>query len=287
MRNILVPTDFSDHSDNACQYALRLAAKLNARISLVHYFSDMLVDTEMPPENELVGSQRISEEILHATDQQAKASLEELHFKLSDQVRKEHISGVVIEHAFIWGNPETGISESCENETYDVIVMGTSGKGNNFFRGSVALKTIKEAPIPVLVIPPDSQFKEIGLILYATNFETADYQAVKRLCHLFAAFHPMVCCLHIAEDGTSPELVSKMDQLQQQLTIQCPDLKLSFEIVENKDIEEGLEEFLNEKQVAIIALMKHERNLLEKIFSQSVTKNILFHTKIPMLSFHT
>jgi nucleotide-binding universal stress UspA family protein len=44
-QHILVPLDFSEHSDRALNYALELADKLGARLTLLHVFQTPIVGT--------------------------------------------------------------------------------------------------------------------------------------------------------------------------------------------------------------------------------------------------
>ena len=62
LRRILVPVDFSQHSDQALKYAVALAEKFGAELFLIHVFQDLAVyQTEvvsgappiMPPETRI------------------------------------------------------------------------------------------------------------------------------------------------------------------------------------------------------------------------------------------
>lgn len=54
IRRILVPVDFSEYSDNACEYALGLAVKLKAEIKLIYSYFNPLVGSEPYLENNAV-----------------------------------------------------------------------------------------------------------------------------------------------------------------------------------------------------------------------------------------
>ena len=50
MKNLLVPVDFSDYAHNACLYALHLASRDKAKVTLFHAYHIPIVDPLMPSE---------------------------------------------------------------------------------------------------------------------------------------------------------------------------------------------------------------------------------------------
>lgn len=286
MIKLLVPVDFSESSDNACQYALRLAAETGAEINLVHYYNDLLIDQDMPPTDEFDISQQISDNILRAPANQAKASLEELCRNLSEQLNREKITGVALSHIFIWGNAEDGIIETCENDGYSLIIMGSNGEGRKLFAGSLTMKVIKRSSVPVMAIPPEIQFKNIRHALYATDFEAADYQAIENLFQLFPIFNMVVSCVHVSEKDTPSEEIVKMENLKEVLSSRYPQ-RIKFQVIRNADIVDGLREYMQKEETDMIALTRHNPTLLEKILGQSTTREMLSRTHIPLLAFHT
>jgi nucleotide-binding universal stress UspA family protein len=57
--------------------------------------------------------------------------------------------------------------------------------------------------------------------------------------------------------------------------------------MERKDVFQGLEDYIDEKDIDMIALTTHKRGIIEKLFNPSLAKRMLFHTNIPLLVFHS
>ena len=138
LQKILIPVDFSEHSQKAIRYGEELAVKFGAALQLIH-----VVETQpiMYAEGGAFPFESNKEIIDHATDVLSKVQI-----KSGDQVATSRT--VVEGTAFL-----EIVRFAKENET-DLIVMGTHGRGAiaHMLLGSVAEKVIRKAPCPVLVV---------------------------------------------------------------------------------------------------------------------------------------
>ena len=139
VQHILVPTDFSECADGALQYAIELAQKLQARLTLLHIIDTMplglVEDTAMLPPS-------YWQELETGIEQSMEASLKRL-----DDV------GLQGEPVIVHGAPFQSIIDTAKDKGADLIVMGTHGRTGltHVLMGSVAEKVIRLAPCPVLV----------------------------------------------------------------------------------------------------------------------------------------
>ena len=53
-----------------------------------------------------------------------------------------------------------------------------------------------------------------------------------------------------------------------------------------EDVAEGLEKYANEANADLIVLFTTKRNIIEKLFHKSVTKDLVLHSKKPLLIYH-
>jgi nucleotide-binding universal stress UspA family protein len=149
LHHILVPTDFSNHSHTAVKYAVALADKFGAEITLLHVvqnFALFLPDTVtagppiLPPPEQLTAAvtaalQRIIEE----------NKLQ--HLTTHTEVRE--------------GTPYHEIISLAKEKDIDLIIMGTHGRGGlaHLLLGSVTEKVVRKAPCPVLTVrDPEHEF---------------------------------------------------------------------------------------------------------------------------------
>ena len=170
--------------------------------------------------------------------------------------------------------------------------MGTRGKAEGAvdFIGSVTKKIIEKAKMPVIAIPQKSVYMGINYmnsILYATDFDDSDFKALRKLMTLIRPFNMKIYCIHIASDISSTFDKIKMESLKDHFKKEYGDYNLHCDLIEHDDVLQGLEDYIDEKDIDMIALTTHKRSVFERLFNPSLAKKMLFHTNIPLLVFHS
>lgn len=139
-KKILVPIDFSAHSDRAVEAAVELARAFDSELHLIHAYSMPVAmvgpyDYQIPAN--ILGDLRDS--AARRVDQEAK--------KLTD-------AGVKVNALIAEGVATQVIIDAAEQVDADLIVMGTRGLTGlkHAVLGSVTERTIRHAPCPVLTI---------------------------------------------------------------------------------------------------------------------------------------
>jgi nucleotide-binding universal stress UspA family protein len=141
LTHILCPTDFSTVSTAAEGYAAALAARYEARLTLLH------VDPPMPimaPYGEIPVDVRLFEE------QRAQAERD-----LAAARDRARTAGAAAEATLVGGYPGREILAAAGDEDADLIVLGSHGRGGveHLLLGSVAEKVLRKAPCPVMIVP--------------------------------------------------------------------------------------------------------------------------------------
>jgi nucleotide-binding universal stress UspA family protein len=139
-KNILVPVDFSECSEHALDYAVELAAKLDARIHLLNVIG---VPALGVPELGVAVTSTIIESVVHGN--------QEALDKLVDGRKDKMKLGEVMLRT---GDARDVILKACEEVDADLVVMGTHGRRGlrRALLGSVAESVVRTAPCPVLTI---------------------------------------------------------------------------------------------------------------------------------------
>lgn len=143
IKRILVPTDFSEPADAALTYALALAAKLGATVSLVHVFDDPagIHSGEYVP----MPADMRAEILADLRRRLAEVAVKRGHSELNPQV--------------LVGPTARSIVEGARDSKADLIVMGTHGRHGmaHLLLGSVAERVVRTAACPVLTVPPPAR----------------------------------------------------------------------------------------------------------------------------------
>jgi nucleotide-binding universal stress UspA family protein len=138
-QHILVPTDFSQTAQRALDYALDLAAKVGARVTIVHV-------CEVPAYGYAEG--------LLMTAQFAEQIESASRTAIDALAQRSQRAGVQLETVLRQGEPWFEIDALAKQSAADLIVMGTRGRRGiaRALLGSVAEKVVRTAPCPVLTV---------------------------------------------------------------------------------------------------------------------------------------
>ncbi len=143
---ILVPVDFSAHSEAALHYATALASRLGAALDLLHVVEDPVATLAWSSAIELSGlSERRNSLVEEAT----------LHL---DRYRSGTTDpGVPTQAVVRIGQPTAVITEYARSVGVDLVVMGTHGQSGlaGMLLGNVAARVVRYAPCPVLTLHTD------------------------------------------------------------------------------------------------------------------------------------
>jgi universal stress protein A len=147
IKNILLPTDFSNLSLSAASYACDIANQYNAKVHLLYVL-------EKTPPILAIRSLDLSEEkIIKSLEEEAKKSLDEATLKVRKKANSESL---VLEPVLRKGLDYVEINKYADEKGVDLIVIATHGRTGllHTLMGSVAEKVIRYAKRPVLVITP-------------------------------------------------------------------------------------------------------------------------------------
>ncbi len=272
IKNILIPTDFSEAAQNALVYAIKFARVANAKITVLHAYHVPIaaVGAEFP-----IYNGPYADEVEH----EVQAKFEE--------IKKNFLYAELPDYEFICrlGMAQEVIQNAASSGSFDLIIMGTHG-GNAMQEviGSTTSDMIKKSHTPVLAIPPSVQFKKVNKIVFATDYgKIGEPHTFEVLLTLADMFHAEVDVLHINPDGR--KLSSKETNAGVILDQYLKKVKHSYHIVFEKDLEKGVKDYVSSHNADLLAMMPRKRGLFEDIFHSSLTKKLAFHTQIAMLTF--
>ena len=279
MKNILCPTDFSPNSENALNYAVEIARKIKGNLILLHAYSVQLIDPNMPAEIYLSAYQE--------EEKSAKESLEELSNKISESNKDENGNNIFNTEAIVTQGLVVDEVLSLINDfKIDIVIMGTHGTSGitELILGSNTASVIEKATIPVLAIPGNAVYKGINNIVYAYDDIKSGIPSFQRLIEFAKIYDSEITLLLIIETGKDTSDLNKkeFDRIRHSSDYD----KIRLELVNEENIIEGINDYVNSNNVDVLAMAIRKRTLIDKIFSRSLTKKMAYHTKIPLLALH-
>jgi len=152
LETILVPTDFSEFSKYALQYAIAFAQTFKARIIMIHITPEREMDVIRQASVHMQGEN--FEELVKQRKAEDRKQLDEF---IPPELKK----GITVETIHRVGIPFMEIIKAAREKAVDLIVIATHGKSglSHILFGSVAEKVVRKAPCPVLSIRhPEHEF---------------------------------------------------------------------------------------------------------------------------------
>lgn len=269
---ILVPFDFSPSSNNAALYAAKFAKKVKAEIIIFH-----VVHFEHPPMVQVFGfiEHKIEDIRLSSASKDCIFFVDEL---------KSKVKGVKISFKVIPGFPIADVIENyATTNKIDLIIMGTKGASGlpKLLFGSNAVAVINKSSIPVITVPESSSFKNVKLIVYASEMHKMRSE-IQKIIPLAKLFDASINILHVL----SPDSKKKIDAVStaNELIDKYKYQKISFHISHNSDVLEGINEFVADVKADILAMYTHEIGFFESFFKTSVSREEAFHSFVPLLT---
>ncbi|MEM6722890.1 MAG: universal stress protein [Bacteroidota bacterium] len=281
IKHILVPTDFTEAADNAFAYANRLAIELDARITVLHVYTDEFIHPtpHILRRNLLDERKELAQKRIWKYVRQNAPDLPEGDLAV--------LPTVGINTIVKGGNPPEVINKIAELEQVDLIIMGTRDQHKTTDRilGSVATFVGRQAACPVLVIPPGVTFVPPKHIAYASDLSDGDLMDMQSLVYWAGKFKACIHWVHV--DKTNDERVKTCgEEFEHIFQINAPALEVGFTRLEAPDLFTGLDAFVEEKDIDLLVMHPHRNKVFENIFKVSATKKMVHRTQVPLLLFH-
>lgn len=270
MKNILIPTDFSDVAHNALDVGLKFARRFSAAIHL-------LSCTELPD-----GWENLSEE-----EKFGFLEIQALSLKVSerfDQIREQH-SDVTFHTSFAGGTLTDGISHYLSSHEIDFIVMGSHGNSghNDLFIGANTQKVVRSIHRPVLVVKKPIDSIDFKKVVFASSFNLDEQQPFLHFKEIMAPFEPEIFLVTVDTPfsfGSSPTITaSAMEDFKE---LASPYTCHPY-IYKNSNIEQGIREFSTEIDAQLIAISNHNRSSLKRMLVGSTVEALVNYSDLPVL----
>ena len=138
-QHILIPIDFSAYADRALDFAMALASKLPARLTLLHVI-------QIIPLGLAEGGAPLPYTYIETLEAEVQQSLETYRQRVQE-------AGLDCDIMVVHGIPFQSIIDVARDQQVDLIIMGTHGRTGlkHILLGSVAEKVVRLAPCPVLI----------------------------------------------------------------------------------------------------------------------------------------
>lgn len=275
MRNILIPTDFSDNAMNAVKFALELFKYDKSNIYFLHTYQD---------------------EVYELFEGQPSGSIESI-IQERQLISDEKLDDILNSVNEIWGNPRHNyhkissynslvdeIDLITDGKDIDIIVMGTKGQTDDRSAtfGSNTLQVLKYVSCPVLSIPANYNYTQPKHIAFPTNFLIPyKRRELKLLCEMASPYRAVIDIIYISK---SVKLSRRQEDNKRFLSEELCKNDLNFKTIANKSIVNAIFTYIKEQHIDMLVMVNTRHSFLEHMLFKSTIDEMSLHLDIPFLA---
>ena len=275
MNTFLVPVDFSETSKNAARFAAHLSSDLDhAKIILYHVYDSAEAGSDGSP---VEGSEDDNKII-------AELALKSVQTELSS-ITSARISCVAEEEADFVECLESYV----RRHDIPLIIMGITGQSrlDQILMGSNTLKIISKRVAPVIIVPPDAQYKSDRNIMLISDFKdvekTIPIAPIKAILNLFKP------ALHVVNVDSEHyvELTDEYKSERSKLNNMIKEFKPEYYFIRLYDFMDAINQFVLDNNIDMIMTVPKNHSFLSNVFKTSHTSKLAYHSHVPIIAVHS
>lgn len=275
MKKIIVPVDFSTHSENALKTAAFLAKNTDIEIIVVHMLelSDITINqSEDASQKEFIFHLKFAEK------------------RFAEFLEKEYLSGIkvtpIVKHYKVFSE----LNEITKEVNADLVVIASKGASGleEIFIGSNTQKVVRYANAPVLVIKEEPILSKITKAVFACNFSKEDvayYLKVKMI------FEKLGCDLQLIYVNTPTTSFKNTFEISEKIIAffeevgESPAKIKEVQVIADYSVEQGVLSYADKSKSDLIVVATHGRKGISRFLEGSISEDIVNHSELPILSF--
>ena len=296
INKILVPDDFSDHSETALGFALDLASRHGAEVHVM-YAQVLHGEPFEPSTYPAAHNERVREEMKKRVMRQAEFRRQAESLDLQALAITYEVTQDVA--------PAPAILRYADEHDIDLIVMGTHGRRGlrRLFLGSVAEEVVQTAKCPVLTIGSATGKKPslpVRSILAPTDFSHHALVALRHARELADYYDAHLDVVHVIEETVYPafynltaySIYDTQPDLEEQARKQLrkmyrevfgPEKNVDFHVLTGHAAQ-SITEFAREQGHDMIVMATHGLTGLAHLFIGSVAEKVVRTAPCPVFT---
>lgn len=276
MKNVLLPTDFSDNAKNAAAYAIELFKKQECNFHFLNTYTPAIAHSRFMAET-LRGSD-LAENESKASENGLQETIENIRSMTNEPGHRfEAISSFdLLTHK---------VAETVNSKNIDLIVSGTKGASGykQVFMGTNTVRMIKTVEnCPIIAVPEEYVFSIPKHIAFPTDFkDNFSADILDPLLKIANQFGSEIHIIHINEE-------ERMDKFQEsnRFTLMEYMAPISHNVhfmPHFSSKSNVIAKFLKELEIDMLALVYNEHGYLDRLIREPIVTNMAYHCSVPLL----
>jgi nucleotide-binding universal stress UspA family protein len=268
---ILCPTDFSECSLNAIEYAAKLGELFKADLLLFHVLNKTDYEKLSPLDTKGYHQEEFVKEKLINLQQAV----------LKESVPKGLRNCTI---GFENGKIVTTTLKEAKRVNANMIVMGTEGINDlrEHIIGSKTSRIVEEAGIDVFVVPRKVFFKKPRKLVYASDYLEEDKIAIQKIIEMAEFFDSEIDIVHVSSTHKAIDKLLHQEMIKEISPFAKYD-KISYVLKSYRDdLALGLENYLQTSKGDILVTLSKKKSFFDQIFSKNLSKKMAYFINKPL-----
>lgn len=269
--NILFPTDFSEISNHALDFAANHAAKSKGKLLIIHIVDMPFSNVTEEEKNEI---DLLVNDLINHSKGKLNSIQKEYEKKYKINIQTETYTGESIK----------AIQRAVHNFGADLIIMGTKADKNLFFKLS-SFNVVKNTSLPLITVSLDSTVRNFKTLLFPFNENTTTLDKANDALQFAKLYKLKVIFLGITDSKTQDKIniiTSEMMHIKNIFDNEKIQNEIHFESSEN--YAETILNYCNKNSIDIVCIANERTNLLKGSFTLKYNKKVIKNAHIPVLT---
>lgn len=274
MKNILLPTDFSNNAAHALTYALELFKGEQTHFHLLHTYADEVYASI---------KQMDASHFDHQKEAFKNAAIQLMDQQIEDIITERHNPKHTFTSTATFDTLVDGINDFVNDKNIDLIVMGTKGKTAHkaITFGSHTVQVFKYVKCPVLAIPEDYIFRLPKKILFPSAYMLPyKRRELKLLDTIASRMKSQIHSLYISDfEDLSHRQLDNIKFLEESL----PNGRLVFKTTSVQNRAKAIMDYITQNEMDLLVMVNSRHSFTENMLYRSTIDEIGLKPILPFL----
>lgn len=273
MKNVLLPTDFSENSINAIKYAASFF-----KDSEVNFFVLNVQKTSDYTTSDLISSSA-NTSVYKAILDDNKKELNKLISTLKTENASEKFSFEALLDFDVFTD---AVQQAVKSNKIDLIIMGTNGAtgAKEVIFGSNTINVIRHSNCPLIAIPEDYSFKKIESVLFSINNQNRFTQSgIETLKEILIRYKSKLKILEIKEEGVAPAGIKAKGSMEALFK----DFEHTYHTLTGIRASAAISAFEQLFPIDLHAIFVEKESFFDRLLLGSETSRISYGSRVPLL----
>ncbi|MFV0541225.1 MAG: universal stress protein, partial [Aestuariibaculum sp.] len=275
MKKIIVPIDFSEHSEYALKTAAKFAKRFEAEVLALHMLE-------------------MSDTMLTASDglqyEKARFFIQLSEQKFESFLKKDYLNDIKVTPIIKPFKVFSEIAEVAKTHNADLIIMGSHGTSGfkEFFVGSNTERVVRTAEVPVLIVKSENININFETVVFACDFTNDAIKPYKEVLNLFDKKDTNLYFVYVNLPNERFKSSVEIEQRVANFFNEADgnlDHMSKVQYVSDYTVENGVLNFSLKVGADIIAIPTRGKTGIAHFFEGSIGEDIANHANLPVITF--